>query len=160
MRAGNFGASSGVVVRALMLLLLCCGLCRAQGGDDVRRLSSNVDGADYPRVHLDAFAYLAGFSGAPTDFLFSGNTLDPKTFHNGVLADSAAFNKKVRLLWLGVGEVEDQFMLNGVKAFHDALDHAAIHHVFYVSPGTAHEWQTWRRDLSELAPQLFVGVTP
>jgi enterochelin esterase family protein len=110
--------------------------------------------------HLDTFAFLAGFSGAPTDFLFGGNTLDPKTFHNGVLADSAAFNKKVRLLWLGVGEVEDKFMLNGVKAFHDALDHADIHHVFYVSPGTAHEWQTWRRDLSELAPQLFVGVTP
>lgn len=26
---------------------------------------------------------------------------------------------------------------------------------FYVSPDTAHEWQTWRRSLREFAPLLF-----
>ena len=25
----------------------------------------------------------------------------------------------------------------------------------YVSPGTAHEWQSWRRSLNEFAPLLF-----
>jgi len=27
--------------------------------------------------------------------------------------------------------------------------------VMYVSPETAHEWQTWRRSLHEFAPLLF-----
>jgi enterochelin esterase-like enzyme len=110
--------------------------------------------------HLETFAYIGGFSGAPIEVLFGGNTLDPKTFYNGILADPGAFNKKVRLLWLGVGEVEGDRMLKGVTAFHESLDRAGIHHVFYLSPGTAHEWQTWRRDLNDLAPRLFVGVTP
>jgi hypothetical protein len=29
--------------------------------------------------------------------------------------------------------------------------------VFYESPGTEHEWQTWRRDLSLFAPLLFLA---
>jgi enterochelin esterase-like enzyme len=28
-------------------------------------------------------------------------------------------------------------------------------YVFYESPGTDHEWQTWRRDLKDFAPRLF-----
>jgi S-formylglutathione hydrolase FrmB len=32
---------------------------------------------------------------------------------------------------------------------------AKIGHVFYESPGTDHEWQTWRRDLKDFAPRLF-----
>jgi hypothetical protein len=27
--------------------------------------------------------------------------------------------------------------------------------VFFSSPGTAHEWLTWRRDLNDFAPRLF-----
>jgi len=38
---------------------------------------------------------------------------------------------------------------------HNALEEANIKHVFYESPGTAHEWQTWRRDLKDFAPRLF-----
>ncbi len=37
----------------------------------------------------------------------------------------------------------------------DALKKAGINAVFYVSPGTAHEWHTWRRSLHEFAPLLF-----
>jgi hypothetical protein len=37
----------------------------------------------------------------------------------------------------------------------DALKKAGINAVFYVSPNTAHEWQTWRRSLHEFAPLLF-----
>jgi len=32
---------------------------------------------------------------------------------------------------------------------------ANIQHAFYESPGTSHEWQTWRRDLKDFAPRLF-----
>ena len=35
------------------------------------------------------------------------------------------------------------------------LDRANVKHVFYESPGTSHEWQTWRRDLKDFAPRLF-----
>ena len=38
---------------------------------------------------------------------------------------------------------------------HDALDQAGIKNVFFESPGTAHEWQTWRRSLNDFAPRLF-----
>ena len=36
-----------------------------------------------------------------------------------------------------------------------ALIDAGIEHVYYESPGTDHEWQTWRRDLKDFAPRLF-----
>jgi hypothetical protein len=38
---------------------------------------------------------------------------------------------------------------------HNALEEANIKHVFYESPGTAYEWETWRRDLKDFAPRLF-----
>jgi hypothetical protein len=42
-----------------------------------------------------------------------------------------------------------------VESLHTSLVEANIRHVFYESPGTAHEWQTWRRDLKDFAPRLF-----
>jgi enterochelin esterase-like enzyme len=105
--------------------------------------------------HLDLFAHLGGFSGAGGGF--GGAPFDPKTAHKGVLADAGAFNKKVRLVWLGVGTDEGR-MYEGIKSYHEALDKAGIKHVYYESPGTAHEWQTWRRCLHEFAPLLFVSA--
>jgi enterochelin esterase-like enzyme len=103
--------------------------------------------------HLDHFAYLGGFSGAGGGF--GGATFDPKTSHDGVMANPAAFNAKVRLVWLGIGTAEPKRMYDGVKSYHEALTAAGIAHVYYESPGTAHEWQTWRRCLHEFAPLLF-----
>jgi enterochelin esterase-like enzyme len=103
--------------------------------------------------HLDTFAYLGGFSGAGGGF--GGGTFDPKTAHNGVMSDADAFNKKVRLVWLGIGTAEAKRMYDGVKGYHEALEKAGIKHVYYESPGTAHEWLTWRRSLHEFAPLLF-----
>ena len=53
-------------------------------------------------AHLDKFAYLGGFSGS------SGGRggFDPKTSNDGVFADAAAFNKKVKVLFLGIGSAE------------------------------------------------------
>ena len=103
--------------------------------------------------HLDLFAYLGGFSGAGGGF--GGAPFDPKTAHNGVMADADAFNKKVHLLWLGIGTAEPQRMYEGVKSYHEELEKAGIKHVYYESPGTSHEWLTWRRCLHEFAPLLF-----
>jgi enterochelin esterase family protein len=106
--------------------------------------------------HLDKFAYVGGFSGAGGGFGAPGATpLDVSKSYNGVFSDAVAFNKKVRLLWVGVGTAEPAMMHDGIKAFHEALEKAGIKHVYYESPGTAHEWLTWRRDLKEFAPLLF-----
>jgi enterochelin esterase-like enzyme len=111
--------------------------------------------------HLDLFAFLGGFSGAGGGF--RGAPFDPKTAYNGVMADADAFNKKVRLVWLGVGTAEGG-MYDGIKNYHEALAKAGIKNVYYESPGTAHEWLTWRRCLHEFAPLLFgnasVGRAP
>jgi enterochelin esterase-like enzyme len=107
--------------------------------------------------HLDLFAYIGGFSGGGGGF--GGVAFDPKTAHGGVMADADEFNKKVRLLWLGIGTAEPQRMYEGVKNYHEALEKAGIKHVYYESPGTSHEWQTWRRSLHEFAPLLFENTT-
>lgn len=54
-----------------------------------------------------------------------------------------------------IGTVEPERMMQGMKAFREAITKAGIQHVYYEAPGTAHEWLTWRRDLHEFAPLLF-----
>ena len=105
--------------------------------------------------HLDMFSYIGGFSGAAGPLVLGNQKLDVKTAFNGALADPAAFAKKVHLLWLGVGTEEPEMMHAGLERLHTSLVEGNIQHVFYESPGTAHEWQTWRRDLKDFAPRLF-----
>ncbi len=97
--------------------------------------------------NLDKFAYLGGFSGSSG----GGAGFDPKTSNNGVFADPAAFNKKMKVLFLGIGSVEGP----NTKNFSDQLTQAGIHNVYFESPGTAHEWLTWRRCLNDFAPRVF-----
>jgi len=101
--------------------------------------------------HLDLFAYLGGFSGGAGAFQ---PAIDIKTFHNGLMSDADAFNKRARLLFLSTGTNEAQ-MMAGVLNFRDAAMKAGVKVKYYESPGTAHEWQSWRRSLHEFAPLLF-----
>jgi enterochelin esterase family protein len=112
---------------------------------------------------LDTFAYIGSFSGPIIPGMNTGNQrageartrqFDPKTAFDGAFADPAAFNKRVKLLWLGVGTEETQFR-DGIRNAADALKAAGVKLVYFESPGTAHEWQTWRRDLRDFAPRLF-----
>ena len=103
--------------------------------------------------HLDKFSYIGGFSGAGGGM--GGTAFDSKTAFNGAFSDPAAFNKKVKLVWLGIGTKEPERMYNSVKNFKDSLDKAGIKLVYYESPGTAHEWQTWRREMVQFTPLLF-----
>ena len=98
--------------------------------------------------NLDKFAYLGGFSGNCGSF---GGPFDAKTSCGGAFADPAAFNSKVKLLFLSTGSVEGP----RVKQFSDALTAAGIHNVYFESPGTAHEWLSWRRAFADFAPRLF-----
>ncbi|RKR81773.1 enterochelin esterase-like enzyme [Mucilaginibacter gracilis] len=102
-------------------------------------------------ANMDKFAYIGGFSGAA--FLQQGVPVT-KMF-NGIWADASAFNKKAKLVYLSIGTAESERMYTGVKNFHEALESAGIKHVYYESPGTAHEWQSWRRSLNQFASLLF-----
>ncbi len=103
--------------------------------------------------HPDLFSYIGGFSGA--FFVFGNSKFDPKTSFNGVFADPKEFAKRWHLLWLGAGTNEMAMIHRSLIAFNNDLNEAGIKHVFYQSPGTAHEWLTWRRDLNNFAPRLF-----
>jgi enterochelin esterase family protein len=98
------------------------------------------------QANLDKFAWIAAFS---SPFQFP----DVKTGYNGLMADPEAFAKQVKLFYLSMGENEVQW--GGTRPFHQELEAAGIEHVYYESPGTSHEWQTWRRSLYDLAPRLF-----
>jgi enterochelin esterase family protein len=104
-------------------------------------------------TNLDVFSHIGGFSGGMG--MLSGGDLDLKTVYDGVLADPSAFAERVHLLWLGVGTEEPERMREGIRALHSSLTEAGIEHVYDESPGTDHEWQTWRRNLRDFAPLLF-----
>jgi enterochelin esterase-like enzyme len=103
--------------------------------------------------NLDKFAYIGAFSGTMNGL--STNPLDPATAFNGAFKDGEAFNKRVKLFWIGKGTVEPDPFPGAIGAFRAMLDKAGIHYVYFESPGTAHEWLTWRRDLNDFAPRLF-----
>jgi enterochelin esterase-like enzyme len=111
--------------------------------------------------HLDEFAYIASLSGPimggsnanePVDESLH-QPFDPSTAYDGAFADPAKFNARVRLLWFGVGTAES--FMPGIGGAVEALKKSGIRLVYFQSPGTAHEWQTWRRSLNDLAPRLF-----
>ncbi len=106
--------------------------------------------------HTEDFAYIGSFSGPIIHGINTGSStgFDTKTAFDGAFADPPAFNKRVRLFWLGVGTEESQFR-TGIKGAADALREAGVNLTYFESQGTAHEWQTWRRDLNDFAPRLF-----
>jgi S-formylglutathione hydrolase FrmB len=96
------------------------------------------------------FSYYGLFSAA-----IIGNVMDdPKTAFNGLFADAASFNRKIKVLWFGAGSGETQFvtMMNDSRK---KLEDLGIKSTGFVSQGTFHEWHSWRRDLREFAPLLF-----
>lgn len=95
--------------------------------------------------NLDKFAHIGSFSGA----LFLRDSIDK--VYDGVFADADAFNGKVRTLFLGMGS-EEGF---GSDRISKSLTDAGIHNVYYESPGTHHEWLTWRRCLNQFLPLIF-----
>ena len=93
---------------------------------------------------LDMFSYLGTFSGA----IFG---VDLKTCFNGVFSDAKKFNKQVNYMFMGCGS-EENF---GTEKMVSDLKDLGIEVDFYESPGTHHEWLTWRRCLKEFVPHLF-----
>jgi enterochelin esterase-like enzyme len=98
-------------------------------------------------THLDTFSAVGAFSGA--------GKADPKTAYGGVFTDPAAFDKKVRLLYLHAGTAEEGAH-QGAQRLYQALQQAGIKNVvFGDAKGLRHEWHTWRYALHDFAPRLF-----
>jgi enterochelin esterase-like enzyme len=103
--------------------------------------------------HLDLFSHIGGFSGIGG--MMEDRKFDLKTDFNGAFADPAAFAKKVHLLYFGVGTAEPERFMQRIRGLHTAMTEAGVQHVYWESPGTDHEWQTWRRNLKDFAARLF-----
>ena len=58
-------------------------------------------------------------------------------------------------MFVSTGTAEPERMYQTVNNFHKELEKVGIKHVYYESPGTGHEWLTWRRSLNQFAPLLF-----
>ena len=111
--------------------------------------------------HLELFAYIGSFSGSIVpnvrDVILNRGRepFDAKTAYGGVLADPYVFNKRVKLLWLGVGTAEADDFRADVDDLIKGLRKAGVRLEYFESSGTAHEWQTWRRHLNNFVPLLF-----
>ena len=86
-------------------------------------------------ANLDKFSHIG---------IFSGGTVAPTD-----ITDKSS----VKLVFISYGSRERG--ADGIGAAADALQQAGIRSASYVSPNTAHEWQSWRRSLREFAPLLF-----
>lgn len=115
--------------------------------------------------NLDKFSYFGLFSGDRAAMFgrqssFSqepdGGTMPPldlKTLYNGAMANPAEFNRKVKVFFFSCGSLERP---RNLETHQKQLIEAGIANSYmYISPGTAHEWQTWRRSLYVFAPLLF-----
>jgi enterochelin esterase-like enzyme len=80
--------------------------------------------------------------------MFSSGTFEPKE-----IKDIDAFKKKVKVVFMSFGGREGGSARIGAAA--EEWNKVGIKGVSYISPETAHEWQSWRRSLHEFAPLLF-----
>jgi len=100
-------------------------------------------------ANLDTFSHIG---------IFSGGSISIDDVNN-----APGFKEKVKLVFVSYGSRELENRRGSgrrgfggdPKANADALKEAGINSVFYVSPDTAHEWQSWRRSLNQFAPLLF-----
>ena len=125
---------------------------RTRAGREHRAIAGLSMGAAYAMQiglgNLDRFSHFGSFSGTVM------RDLDVKTSYGGVLNDGATFNKKCRLLFIAAGTAE-QSRLDAARHARAELDKVGVKHVAFDSPGTDHEWLTWRRSLREFAVRLF-----
>lgn len=103
--------------------------------------------------NLDKFSAIGGFSG--TSNYPSADAIDAANFLDGSFSNGNAVNQKLNVFFLSMGTKEQAPFPGSIDAFRTMLKKQGINHVFYESPETAHEWQTWRRSLKEYAQLLF-----
>ncbi len=136
--------------------------------------------ASVTMVNLDKFSYIGLFSGGSAAGFGPGSTfggrggrggvapvttpttttnapaLNLQAIYSGAMAKPAEFNKKVKVLFMSYGTEPPLENPEALKRHQEQLKAAGItnSHI-YLSPGTSHEWQTWRRSLYQFALLLF-----
>ncbi len=108
-------------------------------GDQANRVIAGLSmGSGHTRTvtlaHPESFAYYG---------LLSGSTYTPE--------DLAAHKATLKYVIMTCGERESMPVANAAEA----LKKAGFNAESYISPGSAHDWLTWRRSLIQLAPHLF-----
>ena len=93
----------------------------------------------------------------PTTFgyvgIFSGGV-----FSTEEVAEAKGFRETNKLVFISFGSRELENRFGGAadpKPITEELGKTGMNTVFYVSPDTAHEWQSWRRALYQFAQRLF-----
>ena len=85
--------------------------------------------------------------------IFSGGV-----FSKEEVDQTPGFRETNKLVFISFGSRELQNRFGGAadpKPITEELGQTGINTVFYVSPDTAHEWQSWRRALYQFAQKLF-----
>jgi len=86
--------------------------------------------------------------------MFSGGSYSLEDVNN-----APGFKEKIKFLFVSFGSRELENRRAGFggdpRENTEALKNAGMNTHFYVSPQTAHEWQTWRRSLYEFAQRIF-----
>jgi enterochelin esterase-like enzyme len=102
----------------------------SMGGMQTRRIAP---------ANLDKFSHIG---------VFSGGSIAPSE-----IEDMDEFKDKVKIVFFSFGGREG----GGASAREnaEAMKEAGVDAHYYESPGTAHEWQTWRRSLHRFAQLLF-----
>ena len=92
----------------------------------------------------------------PTTFAYVG-MFSSGSFSVDELKDAADFKKTNKVLFMSAGGKETRMAEgdNSVGKAASDLKAIGINAYSYVSPGTAHEWQTWRRSLHQFAQLIF-----
>ncbi|MGC3969504.1 MAG: alpha/beta hydrolase-fold protein [Pirellulales bacterium] len=93
--------------------------------------------------NLDKFAYVGSFSGAASDLDAAQSKL---------AADPEAFNRGLKVFWIGVGK--DDFLLKANREFDAKLKELGVKHDYEETAG-AHTWSVWRGYWADFMPKLF-----
>ena len=97
----------------------------------------------------DKFAWVAGFS--------SGiRSTDVESRFPPLMKEPENLNKKLKLLWIGVGK--DDTLVEVNRQFTAALKDKGVRFTYVETEG-GHTWRVWRRYLAELTPLLFRSTT-
>ena len=92
--------------------------------------------------HLETFAWVGGFSSAPTP-----NSPPP------LLKDPADAAKKLRLLYVACGDKDGLFRIS--EGVHKMLDEKKVPHIYNVVPGGVHDFKEWKNDLYHFTQLMF-----
>jgi enterochelin esterase family protein len=149
--AGMFGGAAGLFADTLLheIIPMIDAKYRTVADREHRGMAGLSMGGMQTRAiglaHLDTFSHIG---------IFSGGNLGELNATNGPLANPAEFNRLVKVAFVSYGSVEGG--AKSLPSYHDALVAAGITNMsYYISPGTAHEWQSWRRSFYQFAPRLF-----